>query len=269
MAATSSIIPLILFLVITIVYSTLQYKTKGKYDLPLFAAYIFAILGSQLSINMMITSQLCGSTQSRTAFVVTVFPWLIIFGILNIMLALFPGWLIPFSNTFGYFAAKMAGLKKLLIDKILVKESEKAPNAMFSKTLGEIYDDPSLLINRIPNADEGFDTFWEKMTKNNEILPNAANPIKAKMVDGKQQEKQLSPKEQLRNLIRLKQIVAKFIWFVLTGMLTASTSYTYLLRAGCSNSVKQMEERHEEYERIVAKEEEEKQEPRVYVDHGH
>ena len=87
--------------------------------------------------------------------------------------------------------------------------------------------------------------------------------------DGKQQEKQLSPKEQLRNLIRLKQIVAKFIWFVLTGMLTASTSYTYLLRAGCSNSVKQMEERHEEYERIVAKEEEEKQEPRVYVDHGH
>lgn len=265
MAVTSSTIPIVIFFVLTIIYFTLQYKTKGNYDMPLFAAYIFVLLGSQLYINMQITSQLCGSTQARTAFVVTVFPWLIIFGLLNIVLALFPGWLIPFSNTFGYFIAKMAGLKKLLIDKILVKESEKAPNAKFSKTLGEIYDNPSLLINRIPNADEGFNTFWEKMTENNEILSNAANPIKAKAGDSKQQP---SPKEQLRNLIRLKQIVAKFVWFALTGVLTATTSYTYIIRAGCSSTVKQMEQRHEEYERIVAKDEEDKQEPRVYVDHG-
>ena len=175
MAVTSSIAPMGIFLGLTVAYFIFQYKTKGKNDIAMFAVYMLTLLGSQLYINMQITQGLCGSTQTRTAFLVTFFPWLLIFGVLNIMLSVFPGWLIPFSNTFGYFIAKFSGLKTLLVDKILAKESNKTPEPKFSKTLGEIYDDPSLLINRIPNADDGFDTFWKNMTTNKEILANDTN----------------------------------------------------------------------------------------------
>jgi len=266
-------LPIGIFFLLTIPYFFLQYKAKKEQEVGLFIAYLILLLSSQLYINMQISSGLCGSTQTKTAFFITIIPWLIIFGLLNIVLAIFPGWLIPFSNTFGYGIAKLAGLNKLLIDKILKKESDKASDTVsgreFSKTLGKIYDDPSLLINEIPDTDAGFEKFWDDEAVNHYVLPSAINPIKQSSQNGVKKPDLPSPKEQLRQFVKLKQIVAKFIWFALTGVLTASTSYTYLVRAGCSSSVKQMEQRHTEYERLVEEDEKDTQEPRVYTDHGH
>jgi len=193
--------------------------------------------------------------------------------VLNIILAMFTGWLIPFSNTFDYGIAKLSGLKTLFIDKILVKESDKASDTdsgrEFSKTLGKIYDDPSLLINEIPDTDAGFDKFWNDEDVNHYLLPSANKSIKQQSKDGEKLPDLPSPKEQLRQFVKLKEIVAKFVWFSLTGVLTASTSYTYLVKSGCSSSIKQMEQRHTEYERLVEEDEKNIQKPRVYTDHGH
>jgi len=268
-------LPIGVFFIITSIYFFLQYKAKKENEVGIFIAYLILLLSSQLYLNMQISSSLCGSTQTRLAFFITIIPWLVIFGVLNIVLAIFPGWLIPFSNTFGYGIAKLAGLKTLLIDKILVKESEKGADTPagreFSKTLGKIYDDPSLLINEIPNSGAGFDKFWEDEETNHYVCPAASKPIKQVSKDGEQMSDLPSPKEQLRQFVKLKEIVAKFVWFSLTGVLTASTSYTYLVRAGCSSSIKDMEQRHAEYERLVEEggDKEDQDTPRVYTDHGH
>ena len=41
----------------------------------------------------------------------TIVPWVLIFGMVVVMLNVYPGWISPFSNTFGYGLTKLAGSK--------------------------------------------------------------------------------------------------------------------------------------------------------------
>ena len=42
------------------------------------------------------------------------------------------------------------------------------------------------------------------------------------------------------------------MWFALTGLLTLSASYNYIINSACVHSVQQMEEKHKEYEEDIA-----------------
>ena len=55
-------------------------------------------------------------------------------------------------------------------------------------------------------------------------------------------------KNQLRNFVYLKTNVAEFMWFLLSGFLTTSASYNYIINSACSHSVKDMQEKHAEYQ---------------------
>ncbi len=46
----------------------------------------------------------------------------------------------------------------------------------------------------------------------------------------------------------LKDIVAEYIWFMLTGTLVTSVGYNYIVNSGCSQDVKEMQKRHKDYE---------------------
>ena len=52
----------------------------------------------------------------------TIIPWVFIFGVINLILIIFPGWLSPFANTFGYLAMKIFGLNDLLNSILNVTE---------------------------------------------------------------------------------------------------------------------------------------------------
>ena len=43
-------------------------------------------------------------------FKVTIIPWVFVFASIIVLLMLLPSWLSPFSNTIGYFIAKVMGL---------------------------------------------------------------------------------------------------------------------------------------------------------------
>ena len=251
MAIPSPNMGLIIFFVITLVYFIFQYATKEKYSATGFGIYLIVLFLSQIGISVTITKELCGEVHTKAAFIYTILPWAIIFGLLNLMLLIFPGWLGPFSNTFGYFVVSIAGLNGLLGN--ILKSKEQTNDKDLSQTLGKIYDKPSLLINEIPNPYVGFDEFWSKLSAGGLLSSNANNY-----------------KDELRNMVRIKFIVSKFLWFALTGLLTVSTSYNYLVKSSCSTSVKEMERRHKEYERMV---EQNKQETvkneRIYSDSGH
>jgi hypothetical protein len=225
---------LVIFVIITLIYSVLEYVLKGKYDVVAFIIYIILLLTSQFVINIGLTKTLCGETHVKTAFIYTLIPWVLIFGMLNLMLVMFPGWLRPFSNTIGYFIINLVGGLNNLLGNIL-KSKENTENKELTQTLGKIYDNPSLLINEIPNPSFGFDDFWDKL-RAGKLLASGAGKYE----------------EQLKDLVRLKFVISKFIWFLLAGLLTVSTSYNYLIKSGCNTSVKEMVQRHNDYEKLVA-----------------
>ena len=226
---------IIVFLILTISYFVGKYVLQTKKMSP---TYIFGLLGiymgsliiSELFINVTLTNALCGSNQWYTALLVTAVPWILIFGLLNILLMLFPGWLIPFSNTIGYGITRLGGLNSLL-DKIL-KPQDATGDKQLTKALADIYSDRSLLINQA--GINNFDTFWNSLKKGNLLQSGAANL-----------------KQELLNFVYLKTIIAEFMWFLLAGLLTTSASYNFIISSACSHSVKDMQAKHDAYQQHI------------------
>ena len=235
---TSSILT---FLIITIIYFVSKYKWEKTptQDLMFFIIYLFLIIVIIYFLNLNLTSAICGTAQVKNSLIVTFFPWILIFGLLQVALSYYPGWLRPFSNTFGYGIAKLAGLTNKF-DAIIKTPDSVPKGSSLRKILDTIYNDRSILINEIPNATIGFDQWFKESTAGGLIK----NP-----------KPKFEEIESLRSLIKLKNLVSKFIWFTLTGLLTISASYNYIIKSNCNQSVKEMEERHDEYEKMVQEEE--------------
>ena len=242
-----------LFIGLTITYFILKYYLK-RFNTTIFILYILALIAGQYGINVHLTEILCGSPQTKTATLYTFIPWLVIFGGLNIVLTIFPSWLMPFSNSIGYGIAKLTFDIPDIFNKILKFESNIKPSAVQTEEnprlytyLQQIYNDKSLLINTIPDSNEGFDDFWR-----------ISEPLFKQPID-------LHYKEELRKIIKFKNIIAELTWYTLTGLLVLSASYNFIIKSACINSVQEMEQKHKEYETKIKDVQIKKQvAPRVY-----
>jgi len=224
---------IILFIILTIGYFIVKYMFLSKdnsstYLLVALYSYLGINIISQLIINISLTNQICGESQWYNAFFITAIPWIVIFGVLSILLKIFPGWLMPFSNTFGYGIAKLGGINELFSD-ILVNETQSKSKSL-NKALQDIYSDQSLLINQV--SIENFDKFWETLEKSNILKSNVSN----------------DKKQEFKNFVTLKTIISEFIWFILVGLFTISASYNYIINLACDNSVASMKARHQKHD---------------------
>ena len=138
------------FLIILIITIIKQYTMGSGSDITWSLIYLFTTLISQYVLNLFLTSDMCGSVQYLLAFYSTFIPWTVIFGTLQILLFLIPGWLRPFLNTFGYVAARLFGPEDV-IKEIFKSPSEKSESA---EALNHIYNDPSQIINELPTTKE-------------------------------------------------------------------------------------------------------------------
>ena len=247
-------VSLLFFFIITTIYFVLKLITlpddyinsTGTTNIVWLCIYIALLIAGNYFINLSTTNALCGGTpQWGTSFIVTIVPYLLIFGVLNIVLIVFPGWLTPFSNTIGYFAANLGGLNSLFNDYILRPELKteviEDGNIEVAKALQHIYGNKSLLINEIPREGateaekiDSFNQFYKTMEKTKifKTLPASdENMIKTK----------------LYNLLMVKDIVAEYVWNLLSGFLVTSVSYNYIVNAGCDYSAKQMKNSYDEY----------------------
>ena len=117
-----------------------------------FLIYAILVFISEFFINANLTNSLCGSVQWSTVVLGTGLPWIIMFGSLIIMLRMFPGWLAPFSNTFGYGIAKLAGLSNVLNNILALNPKVKGKqDTVIDEAIAHIYSDKSLLVNEITN----------------------------------------------------------------------------------------------------------------------
>jgi hypothetical protein len=213
---------------VTVVYFAMKYMMPEK-STALFIIYFILVLVSQFILNIYLAKQMCNNPSNvGTAAVATIIPWVVIFGLLNLLLTIFPGWLAAFSNTIGYAVASIIGVSSLFTEKLL--NVGNPPNRDALKVIQNILSDPSTIINTL--TDENVLDFWNKSVKvelfngNLEIITNV-NDLNSPLF------------YELKKYIMLKNLVSYFIWYLLTGILITSISYNYMLSIPCVQTPKQ------------------------------
>lgn len=230
-----------LFIVLTTIYAFVDYNSMKNKDTSQtglwFGIYMLSVFIAEFLSNVNLTTSICGSSQWSTAIIVTLIPWGIIFGTLQLLLLLFPGWLQPFSNTFGYAVAIISGINSTLADILTANpkgEDINPKDSSMHQALAHIYSDKSLLVNEITK--ENFDFFWKNMSGT--FQPGVVNNEDLKM--------------DLYSYVVLKEAVSKYLWYILSGVLITSVSYNYIVKSACNVSVEEMQKRHAEYEQELS-----------------
>ena len=214
------------FFLITLIYFVAKYQVNDSMSTMLNIIYIVAILSTQISINAALAKSVCNNPNSTNiGILTTIFPMLFIFGLLELMLNIYPGWVEPFSNTFGYGIAKLTGVSTTI--KNLIKSPQTSSSGKtVAAALNNIYNDPSIFINQFSyDNKEAFDRTWNNSYANGDGLFVQS----AKTAD---QNSELY--KEFRHCVKLKDIVGKFIWYILVGVLVTSKSYNDIINQPCS-----------------------------------
>jgi len=215
---------------VTVVYFVMKYMFPEK-STVLFVIYFILVLVSQFILNIYLAKQMCNSPSNvGTAAVATIIPWILIFGLLNLLLTMFPGWLSAFSNTIGYAVASVFGVSSLFTEKLL-NDTGKAKDKDAFIVIKNILSDPSTVINTL-NTDN-IVGFWNKSISV-ELFKNGLKPV-----DDSATADSNSLFFELKKYIVLKDLISYFIWYLLTGILITSISYNYMLTIPCVQTPKQ------------------------------
>ena len=268
----SSFLALILFAILSLVYFIIKYFMYSSSQMKIVTGiYFLLVIVTQYIVSLSAIKEKCGNNDYVSAFMTTAFPWTFIFGILYIVMTMFPAWKAPFANTCGYGFARLAGVRTLLVDDILKKDAYKQGGGgmrkMFkrsaqrggggeevedsglssvkdmTKAIQNIYSDPSMLINEI--TIDNYETFWSRMKP---LFKSSANVHK----------------DALFKMILLKDVVAECIWYLLTGMLVTSMVANSIVNTKCRYSIDEMKKNQDESDRAINTAAETKEEPRVY-----
>ena len=239
----TSLISLIFFIGITILYSIVRFfiernNSNSSAVLIVTLIYFSLVVVTQFFLNLYTTRVLCNESQPGTALIYTFIPWIFIFGSIFSLLKIFPGWKIPFSNTFGYLIVRLLGIRGLF-HKIL-----KSPET--NNTIKTIYEDSSLTINQFTPSN--FDSVYNSFVSSG-LLSTDADKYK----------------QSFKNLVLIKDYVSELVWLILTGMLISSISYNSINNATCSKSISSMQKQHRKWEVEQNKKEEPEEQPKYYI----
>lgn len=212
---------LALFSFATLIFGVFNYFARKQPSIQsiLTFIYILAVAGLQFYVNFDYIKQKCGGKGDYgTAFFNTILPFVMIFLVIFMLLRTFPSWKSPFSNTFGYLLTRLMGIKTLLLDKIL-KPTNEAISPSLQKSLTMIYEDPSLLINSLTPS-----TMRDFTENSKELFRSGADEYFNKLYD----------------FVIMKDIVAEYIWYLLSGILITAYSIANIASLKCNVSADEM-----------------------------
>lgn len=178
--------------------------------------YIFIVIMVMVFFNTGAIKEKCGAdaNSSYLVFLTTFFPWLSIFGMLYTFLLVMPSWKSPFSNTFGYIITIyfMQGKTKLL--SLIDKSKQSDALTMVIK------DNASNIINDYGPENIG------KLA----LLNNVNNTFKKYDPNDKPTR---SKYNDVAKLIIMKDYIAEFVWYILTGILVINMTTNFILEQNC------------------------------------
>jgi hypothetical protein len=251
---------IIFFIIITITY--FAFPTIGKPKLQLIDLetndtkmnfynknikslffYLGVVVVSQLFLNIGYLMAKCGGSLDKNigaAAIFTFIPWILIFGVMLATLIVFPGFKSAFSDVIGYYV--VAGGANDIFSSILMGTDL---NEMIDKTND---------INKKKELTQAAEAII-KICGNKSILINQMNPDNfldiwktlKPLMKSEQIYNDTQIKQQLLDLVVLKDNIGEAIWYIYTAILISSIVYYNLATRGCVKSVDQIKADHEEY----------------------
>lgn len=274
-------INLIVFILTTILYfySIKQPITFSNIDNPSstngLAIYVLLVLLTQFGLNIWTIIDKCGGSASQNIGVAALFtflPWSLLFGIIIVVLLVFPGFKTAFSDVIGYFYiseqahilfSEMLSIKGEIKDKINKESDENVKQQLITtaEALIKLCGNMGILINQI--VPSNFNDYWQllqPLLKDSNIL-NESKLFKDKQQSINDANEKLPESEKIPNSINatefyrdelLKLVVSRdnvgeFMWYLYTGILVISIIQYYILSRGCLSDASTMEKNYQNF----------------------
>ena len=222
-----------------------QYKSSSYMYL---AIYLLLVMVIQFLVNVSIISSTCGGNITENmgaAGVLTFLPWTLIFGVLVVILTVYPGFKSAFSDVIGYFWVSGSANKiitELLVDPKIQKKMDQDTNLTpeqkesmmtAADTIIKICGNTSVLINQI--VPSNFQSYWNILTPLLKPKYQTDNPETEKM------------KNELFEIVVTRDNVGESMWYIYTGLLLTSLVQLKMTTRGCVSSPKTMEENYQKF----------------------
>jgi hypothetical protein len=222
-----------------------EYKSSSYMYL---AIYLLLVMVIQFMVNASIISSTCGGNITENmgaAGVLTFLPWTLIFGVMIVILTVYPGFKSAFSDVIGYFWVSSSANKvitELLVDpKIQKKMDEDALSTPEQKeammtaadTIIKICGNTSVLINQI--VPSNFQSYWNILTPLLKPKYQTDNPDTEKI------------KNELFEIVVTRDNVGESMWYMYTGLLLTSLVQLKMTTRGCVSNPKTMEANYQKF----------------------
>ncbi len=266
---TSSYINIVTFILTTVFYymalkpilsyddliDVKKYEIYNKNNYLYLGIYLMLVMLVQFVVNTSIISTTCGGSISENigaAGFLTFIPWTLIFGVIIIILIIYPGFKSAFSDVIGYFYVSSSATKiitELLVNRDVEKKltgtetkEEKESLEDAADAIVKICGNTSILINQI--VPDNFLNYWKILKPlMKEQYKDDNSPVSSDM------------KKQLFELVVTRDNIGESLWYIYTGILITSIVQLKLTTRGCQSNTATMEKNYSEF---LKKEEEAK-----------
>jgi hypothetical protein len=222
-----------------------EYKSNSYMYL---AIYLLLVMVIQFIVNSSIISSTCGGNITENmgaAGVLTFLPWTLIFGVLIVILTVYPGFKSAFSDVIGYFWVSSSANKvitELLVDPKIQKKmdqdttstpEQKEAMMTAADTIIKICGNTSVLINQI--VPSNFQSYWNILTPLLKPKYQTENPDTEKI------------RNELFEIVVTRDNVGESMWYMYTGLLLTSLVQLKMTTRGCVSNPKTMEANYQKF----------------------
>ena len=276
---TNSYLNIITFLLTTLFYYMVLkpslpydlYKNKNEYTKYIsnsymyLAIYVLLVIIVQFIVNSSIISSNCGGNITEnigSAGVMTFLPWILIFGLLVVILTIYPGFKSAISDVVGYYYVSSSAnklLTELLVNKDIEKKilnqddmtpEKKEALESAADAIIKICGNTSILINQI--VPKNFDEYWSI------LKPLMKDKYQ---IDGPETTK---IQNDLFELVVTRDNVGESMWYIYTGLLLTSIVQLKITTRGCISNPKTMEINYQKFLEKENKDKKEKEKAETY-----
>jgi len=212
------------------------------------AVYIFLVIVIQFMVNASIITSTCGGSITEnigSAGLLTFLPWILIFGVLVVVITIYPGFKSAFSDVIGYYYVSTSAnkiLTDLLIDKNIqskidadatMTSSKKEAIQSAADAIIKICGNTSILINQI--VPSNFNNYWNILTPLMKDQYKSGGPEADAM------------KDKLFELVVTRDDVGEAMWYMYTGILLTSIVQLKISTQGCASSPQTMQQNYQKF----------------------
>lgn len=223
-----------------------QYITNGYMYL---AIYVLIVILLQFVINAQSMTSSCGGNLGDNlgpAGILTFLPWIFIFGVLVLVLNIYPGFKTAFSDVIGYYYVHTSAntiLTELLMNKDIETKMDNDPTMTKEKRLAlestadaiiKICGNTSILINQI--VPSNFNQYWSLL-----------KPLMKDKYQNNQSAETMKMQSDLFQLTVTRDTIGEAMWYIYTGLLLTSIVQLKIANYGCSNNPKTMQSNYQKF----------------------